>query len=180
MGTPPAGRKPRPSELECIAYHEAGHAAASFALGRDVRQVTIVPDESDGSLGGCRNGAMPDFRPDVRDDPGTRALVEREVIILLAGEIAEAHFKGHHDDLGEEHDQSSACDLASHFCGSLEQTEEYIDRLYERARNLITGPLEWPGVEALAKALLESKTLGGRRARQVYRAGTQADLGVLS
>jgi hypothetical protein len=40
--------------------------------------------------------------------------------------------------------------------------------------------VEWPGVEALAKALLESKTLGGRRARQVYRAGTQADLGVLS
>ncbi|HKB49171.1 MAG TPA: hypothetical protein VKC57_15805, partial [Ktedonobacterales bacterium] len=37
----------------CIAYHEAGHAAAALAVGRRFRYVTIEPDPEDTSLGHC-------------------------------------------------------------------------------------------------------------------------------
>jgi ATP-dependent Zn protease len=38
-------------QLERTAYHEAGHAVAAYVVHRGNRSVSIIPDESDGTLG---------------------------------------------------------------------------------------------------------------------------------
>jgi ATP-dependent Zn protease len=134
---------------ECTAYHEAGHAAAAFALRRAVRWVSIVPDEARGTLGFCASRLMPGFRPDLDRSPRNRAAVEREVIINFAGGIAEERFRGRKNRAGAAGDVATAVDLASTVCGSIEETSAYLAWLHIRAKNLVNSPVHWPGIEAL-------------------------------
>jgi ATP-dependent Zn protease len=76
--------------LRRTATHEAGHATASFALRRAVKEVSIIPDEQAETLGYVVNHRMGQtIRPDVCQDHRHRAWVEREIILLLAGGAAE-------------------------------------------------------------------------------------------
>src|SRR5436305_1804383 len=105
-------RRKRPAELECTAYHEAGHAVAAFALRRAVRRVSVVPDVAADSVGRCAYGSLADtFRPDVDNASSkTRARAECVIMLALAGGIAEALFKGRHNHGGAGRDYASALD----------------------------------------------------------------------
>jgi hypothetical protein len=164
---------PKVTELESTAFHEAGHAAAAFHLGVAVKEVSIVPDIGAERLGHCAGYGYPDwFSPDALIDDRSRALAEREIIVMFAGPAAEARARGRRDHVGAGGDDYRyAIDLASRFCGSIEETTAYVAWLALRAQNLIHDPFVWFGVEALAAALLARRTLTGRKARAAYRAG---------
>jgi hypothetical protein len=167
-------KPPKITKLESTAFHEAGHAAAAFHLGKAVQSVSIVPDKEDGSLGHCQGNGYPDwFSPDTVIDGRARAFAERETIFLFAGPAAEARVRGRHNHLWAGTDHHNAYHLASHFCGGNEETSAYLAWLAARAKNLIHDPFIWSGVESLAKALLTHQTMTGRKARAAYRAGQE-------
>jgi hypothetical protein len=71
------------------AYHEAGHVVACFLLKRRFRYATIEPDED--SLGHVLETRLPvSFRPDIDSGPRARAVTEKIIVSLFAGEAAEA------------------------------------------------------------------------------------------
>jgi hypothetical protein len=152
--------------LAATAYHEAGHAVASFSLGRTVRRVSIVPDGF--YLGHCRHAAQPSFRPDMMADTKARLRAETEIVILLAGGIAEKKFAGRCNYVGASYDHDNAVDLAVHVTGDDAEAAAYLNWLSIRTRNLIER--EWAAVRAIADQLLTDRRLSGAVARLTYLA----------
>jgi hypothetical protein len=164
-------RRFRGNQLAATAYHEAGHVVATLALGRAVRRVTIVPDAEQDSLGHCQGTAEGNwFHPNYNCDARTRARTEQRIMITLAGAVAERHFSSRHNSVGGSFDQAKAADLSLRFCGSSKEAEAYLGWLLVRTELLITHPVYWPAVEALAGALFAEKTLSGKQARAIYHA----------
>jgi hypothetical protein len=155
--------------VERTAYHEAGHAVAAFALRRAVKHLSIVSDTE--SNGRVVNHKLPDtFHPDYEDDARTRAFIEREIMIFLAGGVALQKFQGHRRRLGDCQDQRGAVDLANHVCGDPDESLAFIAWLRERTRLLLNQPWHWRAVEDIARTLVEHKELTGRRARRIFQA----------
>jgi hypothetical protein len=173
--------KPRYTEKECTAYHEAGHAVAAFELRRGVRQVTIEPDPERGTLGHVLQRSLLALCRD-QSDPGAprqrarveRAHVEREILCCFAGGIAEGHFRGRRNHVGARTDRKCALELASRLCGDLNETRAYLRWLLLRTRNLVLS--QWPGVKRVAAELLVHRTLTGPKARKAYLAGINDDM----
>jgi hypothetical protein len=162
--------------LQCTAYHEAGHAVAALALDRAVKRVSIVPDGEREILGHCLNTRLPSwFQPDVYRydimDNRTRLALEREILVLLSGPVAEARFKGRHNWRGARGDISAAYQLAGYLCSSTRETNKYIDWLIERVRNLLDSyhGTRWRAVRYIARELLSKKTINGKTTRELCR-----------
>jgi hypothetical protein len=172
----------RPSQLERCAYHEAGHAAASFQLGRRVVKVTIEPDAEGEALGLCVNSPLPKWctpyqdEVPIADSLRKRAVVEQEILIQFAGHVAEARRAGRNNFRGAAADYRGAFDLASLVTSGQEETDKYLDWLAVRSKNLFRLPWEWAAVEAVARGLLEKRILSGREAKGLFLAGRQAPL----
>jgi ATP-dependent Zn protease len=135
-----AGKRRKLTPLECTAYHEAGHAVISFALGRPVKRVSIIPDEAEGSLGHCAHGVWPKSRrPDFNNDDRTRAFVENEIFILLAGSAAEAKARGRHNHVGARSDHANTVDLALSVYHSTDEARPVARRRCPPARRSCRG-----------------------------------------
>jgi ATP-dependent Zn protease len=168
-------KRNRGKHLEATAYHEAGHAVATIELGRAVRRLTILPDAEQSSRGHCQGTTEGEwFHPAYNSDGRTRARVEQRLMITLAGAIAERHFTGHRNNVGASADDAKAVGLARSFCGSTREADAYLGWLAVRTELLITHPLHWPTVKALATALLTEKMLSGKRVREIYTAAAEA------
>lgn len=158
--------------LERTAYHEAGHAVAAFLMRRRVLSVTIVPDEDAGSLGHNRYGVLPNIHPDYEIDSRTVRVIEREIVVSLAGWAAEARLdasaRREASYLGDD-DWHKAYDLATYVTGSPEEMEAYVNWLWVRAKYMIALPPQWAAVKGLASDLLERRRIGGRRVREVIK-----------
>jgi ATP-dependent Zn protease len=168
--------KPIDTELECTAYHEAGHAVAALVQGREVSEVTIVPDAKGDTLGHLRQDSLPALVLD-QCDPGApeqRAGVEREILFCFAGPIAEEIFCGRKNHDGASGDMTCALRLASFLCGNVDETAAYFDRLLLQARDLVLS--HWPAVKRVADELLDRRTLTGPQATEAYLAGINADM----
>jgi hypothetical protein len=155
-------------DVERTAYHEAGHAVVSFALRRAVRHLSIVPDEE--TNGRVANHELRNSQPDRENDARTRGLVEREIMILLAGGIALAKFQGHGRRRGDGQDLRDANLLADGICGDLDERIAFVRWLRERTRLLLNQPWHWRAVKDIARALLEHKELTGRAAQRIFQA----------
>jgi ATP-dependent Zn protease len=161
------------SELELTAYHEAGHAVVAIHLHRGVKSVTVVPNPETNSLGHCEYHELPNKEERLKvlergDRQRSRPWLEREIILLLAGNHAEDKVKGRWNHRGASDDMSKVFDLASSMCGSNDETLAYVRWLSERARNEVESL--WPLIEKVAQALVVKKTMTGREVRQIYRA----------
>src|SRR4051812_27249536 len=99
--------------LRRVAYHEAGHALASFILGVRFRIVTIEPHE-DISLGHVYFGAMR-LKGDQLEtrvmSPAVRDRLERRIIGCLAGREAERLVTNRYNHDGARHDLETATEL---------------------------------------------------------------------
>jgi hypothetical protein len=155
----------RITESEATAYHEAGHAVVAFEVGRGVQLVTIIPEGD--AEGRVRKYRLRGFHPDYETDGRTTRRLEQEIMISLAGGLAEARYKGHRRRLGDEKDLSHALDMASYVTGEPEECEAYIHWLYLRTRNLLE--VRWGIVEQFASELLARRRLSGREAKAVWR-----------
>lgn len=168
------GHEPDPP-LDCIAYHEAGHAAAHFAAGRRFRYVTIVA--SDEALGHCANFASPPgFRPDIDVSPRGERLLRDQIVSLLAGELADTRHCGRVDGtmlhVGDDH--ARAVSLASYVVGPDEELSAYINWLSARTTAQLARPDVWAGLEAIAADLVERRKLTYAEAAATWSRGVQA------
>jgi ATP-dependent Zn protease len=140
------------------AYHEAGHAVMALALGRPIHRVTIEPNHR--FLGRCELGSGR-FRPS--DD-----VLEIEVLILLAGPVAEARHTGRFNPDAADHDLRGVRSLVASRGATWKQVERLERRFLDKTEHWFDRPGMWSAVEAIAAELLKTPTLSGRAARHHY------------
>ena len=162
-------KKQSTKKLIATAYHEAGHAVAYFFLRGGFHHVTIRPESEEDSLGHIAGHALPSFRPDLDNSTRARQVAERLIMCSFAGGAAEALHRGRNNWQGARSDWIAAIDLAGYFCAFGDEIEAYLKWLSIRTRNLVSSPLCWPGVEAVAEALLEREYLSSCQVRRIIR-----------
>lgn len=155
------------------AYHEAGHVAAYFDMGRPIRRVTIVPTKE---YGGCCDPFVRKLPPIdyCKITSSIRAKIEREVMVDLAGCIAEDKYLGRDGagnwEIGGWSDMDHLINLIDHLTSGPEETDAYINLIYIRTKAIINQEHVWAFIQALASALLENKTISGKEAKAIWDA----------
>lgn len=167
--------------LRRICTHEAGHAVVAMALGRRVDHASTV------SVGKRGGGVLAESIGNI----GTRARIEDQVIILLAGRAAETIVLGEASS-GSHTDLEAATNLVCSIHGSLglgasiaqrapaaEASNALIDRnfrelveaelkaLDERCRAILSHRLQ--EIRAIADALYEKRALTGDELRKLVQ-----------
>ena len=168
--TPLRGSRRRPglSSLGRTAFHEAGHAVAAVLQRKALRKVTIVPDKESGDLGCTFTERFGTLFHEAHVGRKQRGLLEREVMVLLAGPEAEALASGRRNHVGAFRDYQCSCDLLDYLCRDPRKLRPYVDLLFVRTEAMfVNEDPNWRAVEALVEALLREKTIGGRRAREI-------------
>jgi ATP-dependent Zn protease len=156
------------SQLEKVAYHEAGHASLAFWQQIAVRYVTVVEDID--SLGHFTHWPKPSFRPDIKTDLRTRARIENHARVSLAGVIAEARATGRRRNWRGAHtDLRNACDLVSYLTVSAEHLNVYLRLLWIETEGMLATPHHWKAVEALAADLVKRRRMNGTEVKEVLR-----------
>jgi hypothetical protein len=158
----------KPSRDLVVAYHEAGHAVAAYALGVKVLSVSI--DDREDSAGRLTHSAR------IGGDPSTspttdkmKCNAERQVIVILAGLESQ---RRHRPSSVPSYRKSAAYNIAAdehvavgllhHFVGDTKEIELWLPLLQYRARVLIENPAWWFVIEGLARVLITKRTLSGK------------------
>lgn len=155
------------SALLATAYHEAGHAVMALALGRLIDRVTIVPGKTQfgiATLGQCK---VQKTRAKSSKD-----WLEDEMLILLAGMVAEAQFTGEYSAAGATQDLRAVRRLAESRSGGGRQVERLERRALDKAEYILSDSNNWEAVEAIVKQLMEHQTISGRAARHLFEQST--------
>jgi ATP-dependent Zn protease len=159
------------NEDEKTAYHEAGHVVAAFEMGFSVRYVTIRPHGKE-ILGNT-------VLRHKRFTPG----VGGYLIFMLAGAYAAQIFRP--DDYSQDFNQSyeimykagiladfESVDNTVNLLNRLLDTDEkritYHQKIQDRTEKIIKSDWCQDAIQAIAKALLEKKTLTGKEAKEIY------------
>lgn len=146
------------------AWHEAGHAVMALALGRPIRKISIVPSRRAGGerqLGSCRIDRGR-FRP-------SGDWLEDEVLILLAGMVAESLVTRQYCRLGAGEDLRQARQLLGQRAGSGRQIERLEQRMLDKAEHLLSDPARVRAIQLIAEELQEKETISGRAARHFFQ-----------
>ena len=151
-----------PTYDEATAYHEAGHAVVALALGRPVRQVSVLPDRQ--HLGHCEFGKGV-FRP-------SEDWLEREMLIALGGIAAEARHTGEYAWDGAARDRRYVYQLAVQRAGE-RRAERLQRRLLAKAEHLLALEAHWRAVELIVAELLRRGEISGRTATHLFERGCQ-------
>jgi hypothetical protein len=143
-----ARSKRRPGR-EAVAYHEAGHIVAAFDQNLRLISASIVPTRDfDGYV---QPAGIMVPRGDLRP------FVEMELILLLAGPLAEHAFVGR--DVGDRSDDIHAQALLDALNPDPEVMEAHLGYLMTRVKHMLTH--YWDLVAAFAEQLLARETLDG-------------------
>ena len=182
MGGRHNARTRRTGARERTAYHEAGHAVAAVFYESGLREVSIVPDPEHGSEGHVR--WLPAWRKrvdeqEIRITHRRRDEVERTMVVIFAGGMAEKQFAGRHnyvaqglveDDRGFNQavaggDWAQANALASYLdFGSDRELSACLAWLRVRAEEFVMRDHVWAQIQAVAEALLTARD--GRLSRR--------------
>jgi GNAT superfamily N-acetyltransferase len=154
------------SPLERTAYHEAGHAVLGFCLrfGRTPKTASIVASGED--LGSVESIKKLKSYPDFEADAKTAMTWEHELMVCLAGLVAEKIACGRYDYKGASEDLQAAKELVKMRSG-----DGASGRLYHRWAKRRTADLleaHWQNVERVAEALLKHKKLNSRQLIQAF------------
>jgi hypothetical protein len=139
-----------------VAFHEAGHAIISRAVETDVEPhyVTIVTVRTpDSHTRGCysRSGGVNYNLTDA---------AHREMIVTLAGPMAESLYKKEPFELGESSgDEQSIREKLERRCKTDKEKEALLAKLTKITRRLVKA--NWKSITALAEALVIEKTIIG-------------------
>ena len=152
--------------LEQVAYHEAGHAVACVRLGRAFRYATIVPKED--SLGHVLYTSFgASFRPGIDVSSKTERIIDRQVLIALAGMAADRRFVGRRNWRGARSDLDHATEFGSFLHGDDEVLSKYVEYKLAQADSMMRAPIVWVQVEAVAAALLDRQHLAAVEIRRI-------------
>ena len=177
----------RPSpELVSAAFHEAGHAVATVLAFRTakwlpkpmprlpVRYIEIT-DATAGETGSCISADIYSMKWDISVlVPRYRPLMEAQVVIELAGGIAEAIFRG----VRSRHEVLAFAESNCEMDADLERAAPVLRDLWRvtlypfEPRDFVGRTLEmllanWPAVEALAEALIEDGRIEGEDVERI-------------
>jgi ATP-dependent Zn protease len=149
--------------IRLTAFHEAGHAVMAELCGRQVTEVEIVGDpEHTGSVHSLA------FPPDPGEGDTSDAEIEdieRQLKIVLSGEVAEAMVTGREEWDETNKDLDAAVRLAMRM---VDDCEEVLPLLSEIRSEVERGlRAHWPAVEALVHELIERKSLTGTEVRRL-------------
>lgn len=146
------------------AYHEAGHAVIALALDRPVHRVSVLPNRD--RLGQCEFGKGR-FRP-------TEDVLEREILIALAGYAAEARHTGLYHLDAAHHDLRYVRRLVlERKCGRA--APRYEERLLSKVETMLNDDALWRAVESIAAELLKHGVISGRAARHLFEQATRTE-----
>ena len=137
-----------------MAYHEAGHAVIHHLNGGTVSRLSI--DRADPRRG---TQAAKELPPSTGDDP--KARLENIFAVLVAGDAAGTRY-GTPEALvtaGSRVDHEQALRAAAEAGVSPEDARAMIDTAWQRVSEQFREPATWRLVEALAKELLQHRTL---------------------
>ncbi len=145
------------SQELCTAYHEAGHAVMALVFDRPVQKVSILPDQR--RLGHC------ELRKGVSRASQDR--LETDILILLAGVVAEAIHSGAYNWTGAAMDLQSVRRLAVMRSGQ-GQADKLTRRLLAKTEHLLHQTRHRNAIDQIAAELLEKKSISGRAARHHF------------
>lgn len=157
------------TKLQRAAYHEAGHAVASYLVHRRLAYVSIVPNPTDHTLGHCEYRNLATFKADAPLTCRFRTQIEKLITVLLAGAMAERLRTGRIYRKGSEDDMAQAYDAAMCLFDDHKEARAFVNWLREHTENLIGYGPHWAAVETLAKELMERRFIGERLARRIIR-----------
>jgi Peptidase family M41 len=146
------------------AYHEAGHAVVALALGRTIHKVSVLPNrERLGEVRFAKGAAKP-----------TDDWIEREILIALAGPVAEARFTGTFSQAAAHDDLRFVRRLA------LERKSDraagrYEQRMLDKAEYMLSDEATWAAVVRIAEELVAHGEISGRAARHFYELATREE-----
>jgi len=152
----------RALELAATAYHEAGHAVMATILGRKIQKVTIASAHL--QTGGVRLGVCELGKGRTK---ASHDAVEDEVLILLAGMVAEAQFTGQYCSLGASHDLRLVNRLLADRGGSERQFSRVQRRMLEKTEHLLSETAHAKAIALVARELITRTTISGRNVRHI-------------
>jgi ATP-dependent Zn protease len=148
---------PIPAYDPATAYHEAGHAVVALAYDRPVHRVSVLPNQFYAGLCEFQKGKA----------RGSVDVVEREILISLAGMVAEARHTGKYDRAAAGRDLRQARAWALQRADE-RQLERYERRMLAKVESLLNDEQHWAAVERIAAELLKHGRISGRAARHLY------------
>lgn len=170
-------RKRSAKELRATAYHEAGHAVITVALGLTINKVSIVPGE--GYSGVCREPGVLGYESSSRRD--RRSIARAAIVGSYAGMHAQRLVDPGAPDFHGEGDEADAFELSRMFevfprkigwVGD-EQHLAFLDRLRVEARRLVRKHRH--AIDKLAELLLQRQELERAEAVQLIESVLDAE-----
>ncbi len=158
--------EPPSKKLIATAWHEAGHAVMAMIVGRPIQKVTVSPANL--QTGGVRLGAV---KIQKGRSKATRDWLEDEVLILLAGMVAESRYTDQYSRAGAGHDLRAARKLMATRANSQRQLEKLERRLLDKTEHLLNDASHLRAVQRIAAELLEKQTISGRAVRHLFSQG---------
>jgi ATP-dependent Zn protease len=154
--------------LTATAWHEAGHAVMAVSLGRPIEKVTISPAQL--QTGGSRLGVckIQKGRSKASNDQ-----LEDEVLILLAGMVAESRFTGRYCTDGAAQDLENVERLLSMRATSERHLERLTRRMLDKTEHLLGEKGHAKAVQLIAQELLLHVTISGRAVRHHFQHAMQ-------
>ncbi|MEZ6137342.1 MAG: cell division protein FtsH [Pirellulaceae bacterium] len=156
-------------QLRATAYHEAGHAVMAVALGRSVQKVTVTPGQL--QTGGVRLGAcaMKKGRRKASDDP-----LEDEVLILMAGMVAESHFTGQYCQRGATQDLLHVRRLLETRAKNEKQLERLRRRMLDKTEYYLAEAAHAQAITWIAEELIAKQSISGRAVEHFFNQAVSA------
>lgn len=150
---------------DIVAYHEAGHAVIMWALGVGLNQISV--GDFEGKVAGV--AILPHFDP-ASMSKYDWARVEKKMLILLAGELAErAYNELREEDVDEYlsvHDRRELAELREKFGEHKFPPIDLSEKtLKDKADSLIVK--HWDRIQALAEKLMSNQEMSGHQAVQI-------------
>lgn len=150
------------------AYHESGHAVMALLEGRPIEKVTICPAQME--AGGSRLGAckIQKGRQKSSQDP-----LESEVLVLLAGMVAESHFTGRYCQVGASQDLMMVERLLSRRVSKERELQRLAKRMLNKTEHILNAKINRTAIISIAQQLVKKETISGRAVRQLFTEASQ-------
>jgi hypothetical protein len=150
-------------QLRATAYHEAGHAVMAISVGRTVEKATVTPKKN--MTGGLRLGTC---HMGTGRSKASQSWIDDEVLILLAGMVAEARYTGKYCTRGAAEDLLAIRRLLEHRAGDDRQLERIQKRLLDKAEYVLSDAAHALAIEWVARELVERGTVSGKSVRHFF------------
>ncbi|MGZ0174016.1 MAG: M50 family metallopeptidase [Planctomycetales bacterium] len=149
--------------LTATAWHEAGHAVMAISLGRSIEKVTISPARL--QTGGSRLGIC---KIQKGRSKASNDRLEEDVLILLAGMVAESRFTGRYCADGAAQDLSHVERLLLTRANNERQLERLTRRMLDKTEHVLTNERHAKAIQLIAEELVRKVTISGRAVRHFF------------